>query len=201
MMKFRQFVPITLPFVIGISNVGLAHVQDLLLYPNPEQLSREHHEIQQLKDALKSVRHFAPEMNATVMISPPYIRARLDDAAEILIEIRNTGPTAFYFTVQRDLFEWFDTSPRNFRLTILPKTHCQRTVTIVDTFQRLTEEELLYVKQIVLLKPGQAEILETTLGTWRDVVCSRGQHRLRMEYEGVGIGGQFTHPFLSVVHH
>jgi|SRR5262245_33965116 len=83
MMKFRRFVLITLPCVIGIATVGLAYIQDLLLYPNPELLSREHRKLEQLKDRMHSVRHLAPDMNAAMMITPRYIRARLDDPAEL----------------------------------------------------------------------------------------------------------------------
>src|SRR6266566_1344071 len=133
-MKFRRFLLALLCVMIGIATVCMAYLQDGLIYPPPEQLSQEHYERQRVQNKLRSARRLAPDMKATMMISPRHLRGRLDDAAEILIEIRNAGPIPFYFTTQRDPSGWTDMTPHNFQVLVLPRLNdCERTVTIRDT--------------------------------------------------------------------
>jgi hypothetical protein len=195
-MNFPRLMFVAASCAIGAITAGFGHVLNMTVYPPPLQLLRQSHEIR--RQQKQRPHRFAPNMNASLTLSPNGNRSRLDAPAEILITIQNEGPLPFYFTTQRHPAISVDTSPHNFRIMIekTPK-NCFLFYTNADTFRRPTERDLIASGKILLLMPNERRTLKTNLGKWRDLVCAPGHYRLRVVYDGIGIHG-FSHPFLTL---
>jgi hypothetical protein len=183
-----------------VITLWFAIIQDQLIYPPPRILARQSEDRRTQAQRIRSVRRFAPNLNARLSLRPERMQARLDDQPGFLINIENTGPQPFYFTTRRDPEISIDTSPTNFRLVIdADGSHCLYFRTFVDTVGRPTGQELLKAGEIALLMPGQVQVLRTQLHLkWLHLVCTPGDYRVRFEYDGIGIDGTFSHPFLTL---